>query len=254
LLGGYRGHPPAEMASITRTLVQVSHLIADLPEIVELDINPLLADETGVIALDARIRVAPTEVSAIDRFAIRPYPEELEQRMSWQGRPLLLRPIRPEDGAQHMEFFKALDPEDIRYRVFMRMRDLQISQLARLTQIDYDREMAFIATRERDSGQSETLGVVRAIADPDNVSAEFAIIVRSDLKGQGLGAILMDKLVDYCEKRGTRELVGEALADNRRLIGLARRFGFTVSPRDAGVVALKRALKKSSPAAALAQD
>jgi acetyltransferase len=95
---------------------------------------------------------------------------------------------------------------------------------------------------------------VRAIADPDNVSAEFAIIVRSDLKGQGLGPILMEKLVDYCEKRGTHELVGEALADNRRLIGLAHRFGFAVSPRNGGVVTLKRELKKSSPAAALAQD
>jgi acetyltransferase len=248
LLGGYRDHPSADLASIRRTLVQVSHLIADLPEIVELDINPLLADADGVVALDARIRAAPAGPSGTDRFAIRPYPEELEEWASWQGRPLLLRPIRPEDGAQHMEFFKALAPEDIRYRVFIKVRDLQISQLARLTQIDYDREMAFIATRERAPGQFETLGVVRAVADPDNVSAEFAIIVRSDLKGQGLGPLLMRKLVDYCEQRGTRELVGEALADNRRVIGLARRYGFAVSPSEAGVVKLRRALTEHSVA------
>lgn len=147
-----------------------------------------------------------------------------------------------------MEFFKALDPDDIRYRVFMRMRELQTSQLARLTQIDYDREMAFIATRERAPGQFETLGVVRAVADPDNVSAEFAIIVRSDLKGHGLGPMLMGKLVDYCEKRGTRELAGEALVDNRRMIDLARRFGFAVGPSEGGVVSLRRDLKKNSAA------
>ena len=105
--------------------------------------------------------------------------------------------------AQHVDFFNALDPDDVRYRVFMRMREIQPSQLARLTQIDYDREMAFVAICERDPGRSETLGVVRAIADPDNVTAEFAIIVRSDLKGKGLGPILVKKVVDYCRSRGT---------------------------------------------------
>ena len=110
------------------------------------------------------------------------------------------------------------------------MRELQRSQLARLTQIDYDREMAFIATSERECGRFETLGVARAIADPDNIAAEFAIIVRSDIKGQGLGPILLNKLIDYCRSRGTKELVGEALADNQRVIGLARRCGFVVRP------------------------
>ena len=187
LLTGYRGCPPADISAISRTLIQLSHLIADIPEIVELDINPLLADDQGVLALDARMRIAPAGAAGQDRFAIRPYPEELEEWISWQGRKVLLRPIRPEDGAQHVEFFNALDPDDVRYRVFMRMREIQPSQLARLTQIDYDREMAFVAICEREPGCFETLGVVRAIADPDNVTAEFAIIVRSDLKGKGLG-------------------------------------------------------------------
>jgi acetyltransferase len=157
----------------------------------------------------------------------------------------LLRPIRPEDGAQHVEFFNALDPDDVRYRVFMRMRELQRSQLARLTQIDYDREMAFIATYEREPGRFETLGVVRAIADPDNITAEFAIIVRSDLKGQGLGPILLKKLVDYCRGRGTKELVGEALADNQRVIELVRRFGGAVTHSEPGTVALRFDLTSS---------
>lgn len=249
LLTGYRGRPPADISAISRTLIQLSHLIADIPEIVELDINPLLADDQGVVALDARMRIAAAGPDGRDRFAIRPYPEELEEWISWQGREVMLRPIRPEDGAQHVEFFNALDPDDVRYRVFMRMGELKRSQLARLAQIDYDREMAFVAICERELGCFETLGVVRAIADPDNVTAEFAIIVRSDLKGKGLGAILVKKLIDYCRSRGTKELVGEALADNQRVIGLVRRFGGTVSHSEAGTVNLRFDLASSQPRA-----
>jgi acetyltransferase len=229
MLAGYRDRKPADATAISRALIQVSHLIADIPEILELDINPLLADAQGVLALDARMRVAPSGGVAADRFAIRPYPEELEERIAWEGRKVLLRPIKPEDGAQHLEFFHALDPEDVRSRVYIRVRELQRSQLARLTQIDYDREMAFIATMDDEGGRPETLGVVRAIADPDNVAAEFAVIVRSDIKGRGLGAILLRKLVEYCRRHGTRKLVGEALADNQRVIRLARRVGFAVT-------------------------
>jgi acetyltransferase len=235
LLAGYRDRLPADVTAISRTLIQVSHLIADIPEIVELDINPLLADDQGVLALDARMRVAPSGATGVDRFAIRPYPEELEEWVSWQGRRVLLRPIKPEDGTQHVEFFNALDPEDVRYRVFMRVRELQRPQLARLTQIDYDREMAFIATSEREPGRFETLGVARAIADPDNVSAEFAIIVRSDQR-KGLGPILLRKLIAYCRGRGTKELVGEALADNQRVLRLVRHFGGEITPSEPGTV------------------
>jgi acetyltransferase len=245
LLAGYRGRPAADIGAISRTLIQLAHLIADIPEIVELDINPLLADEHGVLALDARMVVAPSDAVGLDRFAIRPYPEELEEWIDWQGRKVLLRPIKPEDGAQHIEFFNALDPVDIRYRIFTQIRELPPSQLSRLTQIDYDREMAFVAIAEREPGRFETLGVVRGIADPDNISAEFAIIVRSDLKGQGLGPILMKKLIDYCRGRGTKALVGEALTDNQRIAGLVRRFGGTVSHADGGTVALKFYLTQS---------
>ncbi|MDB5729179.1 MAG: family N-acetyltransferase, partial [Noviherbaspirillum sp.] len=140
----------------------------------------------------------------------------------------------PEDGQQHLAFFNALDQEDISYRIFTRMSELQPSQLARLTQIDYDREMAFIAVRRRPDGELETLGVARAISDPDSVSAEFAIIVRSDMKGKGLGRILMKKLVEYCRSHGIREIVGETLNYNRGLLALAKKFGFTTarSPED----------------------
>lgn len=240
LLAGYRNRPPADLDAICRILIQVSHLVTDIPEIVELDINPLLADSHGAIALDARIRVAAAGAQADkqtdkqagggDRLAIRPYPEELEERIDWDGASLLLRPVRPEDGEAHVAFFNSLDPEDVRFRMFIRMRELQPSQLARLTQIDYDREMAFIATRKGADGVAETLGVARVIADPDNVQAEFAVIVRSGLKGKGLGWMLMKKLIGYCRDRGISVIVGEALANNTRLLNMVTGLGFQVRP------------------------
>ncbi|MGJ9419600.1 GNAT family N-acetyltransferase [Massilia sp. CMS3.1] len=234
LLAGYRNRPPADMDAIVATLVQVSRLVSDIPEIVELDINPLLADANGAIVLDARMRLALADHSAstLDRLAIRPYPRELEETIDFGGLPLLLRPVRPEDGPAHLRFFDALTPDDVRYRMFVRIRELQPSQLARFTQIDYDREMAFIATRPGPDGLPETLGVGRVVADPDNVSAEFAVTVRSDLKGMGLGRILMQKLIDYCRSRGTREIVGEALPQNNRIIGLVKKLGFEVLRAD----------------------
>ena len=234
LLAGYRNRPAADMDAIVATLVQVSRLVADIPEIVELDINPLLADANGAIVLDARMRLALADHSGstLDRLAIRPYPRELETSIDFGGSPVLLRPVRPEDGPAHLRFFDALTPDDVRYRMFVRIRELQPSQLARFTQIDYDREMAFIATRPGPDGLPETLGVGRVVADPDNVSAEFAVTVRSDLKGMGLGRILMQKLIDYCRLRGTREIVGEALPQNNRIIGLVKKLGFEVMRAD----------------------
>ena len=231
LLAGYRNRPPADMDAIVHILMQVSELVADLPEVVELDINPLLADQAGVIVLDARVRVALADQSAskYDRLAIRPYPPELEQTITWEGKPLTLRPIRPEDGPAHLVFFDALEADDVRYRMFVRVRELQPSQLARFTQIDYDREMAFIATRPGPDGVDETLGVARVVADPDNIEAEFAVTVRSDLKGHGLGRILMEKIIAYGRARGTRAIVGEALPQNTRVIKLVRKLGFEVS-------------------------
>ncbi|HTD04723.1 bifunctional acetate--CoA ligase family protein/GNAT family N-acetyltransferase [Undibacterium sp.] len=245
LLAGYRDRPAADVDAICRTLIQISQLVSDIPEIAELDINPLLADAGGVLALDARIRVAAADTAAgVDRLAIRPYPAELEQWITWQGRPLLLRPIRPEDGGAHVAFFNALDPEDVRLRMFIRMRELQPDQLARFTQIDYDRDMAFIATRRRADGEYETLGVVRAMADPGNEKAEFAVTVRSDVKSCGLGSILMAKLVDYCRHRGTPEIVGEALPQNIGVLNLVKRFGFEVKAMpEEGVMMLRLDLR-----------
>ena len=230
LLAGYRNRPAADMDAVYATLQKVAQLAADLPELAELDINPLLADADGVIALDARIKLAPAEAAAdgVARLAIRPYPRELERSVTWRGEALLLRPIRPEDGAAHVALFAALDPEDVRMRMFAPMAALTPQQLARFTQIDYDREMAFIATRTGPDGQPETLGVARAVADPDNVCAEFAVVVRSDLKGTGLGFMLMTELIAYCKSRGTGELAGQTLRANTGMQALARALGFTL--------------------------
>jgi acetyl-CoA synthetase (ADP-forming)/acetyltransferase len=223
--------------------VQVADMVADLPELTELDLNPLLAIGGGVVALSARMHLAKARGRRTE-LAIRPYPQELEERLDWNGGQILLRPIKPEDGAQHQQFFSALAPDDVRLRFFSAMRELPPAQLARLTQIDYDRAMAFIATRPNAQGQPETLGVVRAVLDPDNQSAEFAIIVRSDLKGKGLGYILFRKLVDYFRARGTREIVGDALSENTGVQKLIRHFGGVVLPHpEAGMVRLQLPLR-----------
>ena len=157
--------------------------------------------------------------------------------MVFDGQPLVLRPIRPEDEPAHRLLFTRLRPEDIRFRFFGILREPAHSELARYTQIDYEREMAFIATRLDDKDEPETLGVARVIADPDNVSAEFAIVVRSDLKGKGLGSLLLKKLVDYCRKRGTSRIIGRVLADNARMLALAEKTGFQRTSRiDEGVI------------------
>ena len=229
LLAGYRDRPAAALDAVYLTLVKISQLIADVPRIAELDINPLLADERGVLALDARIRVSPAAVTGTAQFAIRPYPAELEERIEFNGRRVLMRPIRPEDEPQHREFLGRVAPEDIQLRFFNAKRTFVHSELARFAQIDYDREMAFIATAAGDGGRVETLGVARAIADPDNTSAEFAVLVRSDLKGKRLGTLLMQKLVAYCRARGIGRLTGDVLGDNQRMLALARQLGFAVA-------------------------
>jgi len=238
-----QGQTEADADAVSRTLVQVADMAADLPELAELDLNPLIAIGGGVVALGARLQLAKVRKGG-RQLAIRPYPQELEQTVDWRGGRILLRPIRPEDGPQHQKFFSALDPDDIRLRFFSAMRELPPAQLARLTQIDYDRAMAFIATRPGPDGQPETLGVVRAVADADNQSAEFAIIVRSDLKGQGLGYVLFQKLVDYFRGHGTAEIVGDALAENLGVQKLVRHFGGVVLPHpEAGMVRLQLPLR-----------
>jgi len=226
LLKGWRDTPPANLDAVCATLMAVSQLLADIPELAELDINPLIVNHEGVMALDARIRLSAARPGGAENFAIRPYPAELASQITWNGRTVELRPIRPEDEAGHVEFLTHLDPEDIRMRVFYSRRTLERSELARLTQIDYTREMAFIAVATGPDGVPQTLGVARAMADPDNVSAEFGVIIRSELKGSGLGHLLMERLIDYLRASGTQQLVATVLRENTRMLDLAAELGF----------------------------
>jgi acetyltransferase len=248
LLAGYRNRPPAQLDAVADVLMAVSTMLADLPQLAELDINPLLADARGVIALDVRVRVDARAMAGAAHFAIRPYPQELAEVVQWDGAPLTVRPIRPEDEDQHRRFIESLTPEDVRMRVFTTRRSLPRSELARLTQIDYAREMAFIAERTGHDGQPETIGTVRAISDPDNVEAEFAIVVRSDLKGRGLGRLLLGKLERYAIAQGLQRITGVVLRENEPMLDLARHCGFEVDadkPREPGVVALVRRLPRA---------
>ena len=230
LLGGYRDTPAADQAALHGVLVAVSQLLADQPELAELDINPLIVNHQGVIALDARIRVCATAPAGAGHFAIRPYPAQMVETVDWQGRQLTLRPVRPEDEAQHLVFLTRLDPVDVRMRIFYSRRSIEHSELARLTQIDYEREVAILAVAAGPDGVEETLGVARALADPDNCDAEFGIIVRSDLKGSGLGQLLMHKLIGTLRAQGTQRLVATVLAQNSPMLALARELGFEQGP------------------------
>ena len=230
LLTGYRDRPPADIDAICLTLIKVSQLVVDRPEIVELDINPLFADQDGVIALDARIRVAPAGVllpSGAKRLAIRPYPRRLEETLELPGgRKVFVRPIRPEDQPSHQHFVGKLTAEDLRFRLLGVTRDIPPSEMARLVQIDYDREMAFIAVDES-TDPPETMAVVRTVAKPDNTQADFSVMVRSDLKRSGLGTALMQKMIRYCKSRGTLEIAGQMLTENRAMLSLTRKLGFS---------------------------
>jgi acetyltransferase len=231
LLRGYRDRPPAALDEIALVLLKVSQLTIDFGEILELDINPLLADHDGVLALDARIRLQRFDKPAATRLSIRPYPSELEEMVAIaDGSKFLLRPIRPEDEPQLVAAFAQLSPQAIRMRFFSTMRELPHSLAARLSQIDYDREMALVLTDPGSAGRQSVYGVVRLAADPDNERAEYAIVVRDDMAGRGLGVLLMRRMLAYAERRGIKEVFGDVLAENKRMLDIARRLDFTAAP------------------------
>jgi acetyltransferase len=236
VLKAYRDVPAADEAAVALVLVKLAQMAADLPEIRELDLNPILADQDGVIAVDARVAVAPVAPIAPPkratrghpRFAIRPYPKEWERHLSLpDGTRVFVRPLRPEDEPLYGPFFAKVTDHDLRLRFFAPVKDFGHSFVARFTQIDYARAMAFIALDER---SGEMLGVVRLHANPSYDVGEYAILVRSDWKGRGLGWLLMQMIIDYARAEGLKTIEGQVLTENTQMLTMNRELGFKIAP------------------------
>lgn len=219
---------PLDVTGLSQVLVQVSNLIVDCPQIMRLDIHPLLATGPEFTALDVTLRLAPFYGNAEDRLAIRPYPHALEEAITLKnGQECLFRPILPEDEPLLQRFIAQVTKEDLYYRYFSEINEFTHDDLANMTQIDYDREMAIVAVRQTD-GTDEIIGVTRAISDADNIDAEFSVLVRSDLKGIGLGRRLLEKMIAYTREHGLQQLNGITMPRNQGMLALARKLGFTV--------------------------
>jgi acetyltransferase len=237
LLAGYRGQPPADDVAVRAALIALSHLIEDFPCLRGLDVNPLLADAGGVIALDARMEIDPADIHRAGPnpdLAIRPYPAAWRRDVTLKDGVYTIRPIRPADALLYPQFVEKLDSEDIRLRFLAPRRHFPEQMLVRLTQLDYDRDMAFVAL-----APDGTLGGVSRIScDPDHTTGEYALLVRSDLHGRGIGTTLMRILIDYARADGLKALEGMILTENAAMRDLMRRFGFdfALEPDDPGVV------------------
>jgi acetyltransferase len=233
VLKAYRDVPATDENAIALLLVKLAQLAADLSEVRELDLNPVLADQNGLLAVDARVAVAPADPvrrgpTGHPRFAIRPYPTEWERHTTLRdGTGILVRPVRPEDEPLYQPFFAAVTPHDLRLRFFAPVKEFGHAFIARFTQIDYARAMAFIAM-EKCSGKM--LGVVRLHADANYDSGEYAILVRSDLKGRGLGWLLMQMIIEYARGEGLKTIEGQVLAENTAMLAMCKELGFDIAP------------------------
>ncbi|KAB8308294.1 GNAT family N-acetyltransferase [Erwinia endophytica] len=237
---------PLDINGISKVLVQVSNLIVDCPEIVRLDIHPLLATGEEFSLLDVTMQLAPFAGDPAARLAIRPYPHTLEETIKLKnGQRCLFRPILPEDEPMLRQFIARVTKEDLYYRYFSEINEFTHDDLANMTQIDYDREMAIVAVREH-NGTKELIGVTRAISDADNIDAEFSVLVRSDLKGLGLGRRLLEKMIVYTRQHGLQRLNGITMPGNHGMITLARKLNFAIDVQlEDGIVSLSLSLNTS---------
>lgn len=235
---------PLDIAALSQVLVQVSNLVVDCPEIERLDIHPLLAAGDEFTLLDVTLTLAAFNGVNESRLAIRPYPHTLEESVTLKnGETCLFRPILPEDEPLLRRFIAQVTKEDLYYRYFSEINEFTHEDLANMTQIDYDREMAFVAVREQ-GGEAEIIGVTRAISDADNTDAEFSVLVRSDLKGVGLGRRLLEKMIVYTRHHGLQQLNGITMPRNQGMITLAKKLGFSVDVQlEDGIVSLRLPLK-----------
>ena len=243
LLRGYRDVPAVKQDAVAMVLVKLAQMAAEIPEIRELDINPLLADEAGVLAVDARVAVGRSSRKfsglGTTNFAVRPYPSRWERHIEVKdGWRVFVRPIRPEDEPAIHELLRHVTPEDLRLRFFAPMKEFTHQFIARLTQLDYARAMAFVAF---DEASNELVGVVRIHSDSIYESGEYAILLRSDLKGRGLGWALMQLIIEYAKSEGLKVISGDVLQENRTMLQMCRDLGFEVKadPVEPGICNVK---------------
>lgn len=239
VLDAYRDVPAADLDAVALTLVKLAQLSADLPEIRELDLNPLVADETGVISLDARVAVEPAGDERIfganPRFAIMPYPKTWERRVTLKdGVKVFVRPVRPEDEPMYQDFFSKVTKDDLRLRFFAPVREFSHAFVARLTQIDYSRAFVLVAIEEE---TGDMLGEVRLMRDLDHNAGEYAVILRTDMKGKGLGWALMRLMIEHAREIGLDHVEGQVLDENTTMLGMCQDLGFSITadPQEQGV-------------------
>jgi acetyltransferase len=230
-LGEFRKLPAVDMNALELVLLRVSEMACELPWITQLEINPLIVDEQGVVAVDARIEIENVSPTAdrYDHMAIHPYPSHLIT--TWvvpDGTKVTIRPIRPEDADLEVEFMEALSPETRYFRFMNTIRELPPAMITRLTQIDYFREMAFIATLDID-GREKEIGVSRYSVNPDGESCEFAVVVADDWQHRGLARKLMGVLIETARARGLLYMNGVFLSNNERMLKFVQKLGFTLS-------------------------
>ncbi|WP_193090608.1 bifunctional acetate--CoA ligase family protein/GNAT family N-acetyltransferase [Advenella sp. FME57] len=246
ILEGYRDHPKADLPALYSILVKLSQLVIDIPEILELDINPLLLDEHGAIALDARVSIASSLLKGTERLAIRPYPKEIEEVLTLtygKESTFLLRPIVPTDLKAYQLLLHSLSSKDVHNRFFCSVSELPQSEIARVTQIDYNREMTLVLTSCDDVGAESILGEIRLVFDPDNQKADMGIAISTEWQSKGFGSKLLSKAICYCRERGAARIVGTVLAENAEMLNLARKFGFQLSNRENDVISISLTLQ-----------
>jgi acetyltransferase len=239
LLQGHRNLPPTNLDEVAQALCRISEMVCELPQIVEMDINPLVADEMGVIALDCRIVVAhrTPSLDPYSHMAIHPYPHHLtRQRQLADGTNITIRPIRPEDAEIEQTFVRKLSPQSKYFRFMQSLNELTPEMLVRFTQLDYNRELALIAVQEK-AGEESELGVARYVMNPDGRSCEFALVVADEWQHRGIGSQLMTQLMEAAQERGFSSMDGEILADNKKMLDLVKSLGFHIqsSEDDPGV-------------------
>ncbi len=224
ILAAYRDVPAADRRAIAAVLVALGNIASALPQIRAMDLNPILADASGTVAVDARVVLEPDPVRR-RRPAIRPYPGNWTSQLALGERHFLIRPMKPEDELLVGAMLGRVTAEDLRLRFFAPLKSFSHAFLARLTQLDYAREMAFIAIEE---GSGEAAGAVRLHADPGHVEAEYAILLRSDLKGIGLGRALMELIIDWAKAENLQRVHSQVLAENAPMLALCRDLGFEI--------------------------